>query len=420
MKKLNLKSKNIYIFILLIIMTFSTSIGYAYYQENLKINGNVALLNINGIEIIELTELENNNVSTSNMEYSHTLSENKSIAKSNVSSIFTGNNSYVIYNYKLKNNSNEIYTYENLDNIVSFSSASKTIELNQPRLLNLEHGDVLNPGEEREVQLIYYYESDLGNESYLLNASISFNFTIGTVNAEEIKTSINKDYYEMDSSNYAYFDVTILNLKETSIKYNLILSNENTILVDENDEEIEISDILNSGESQDYNLKIKVINQEEGYESIETNLFLETEEKKRILISTLTLYEEEERPTIKRAEVTWTIEPAADGAWEDHYTVIFSVNNLCDYTVEEWTISLKFKDTMNIIEIQNWNDVWEFNEETNTLNVSSKKRYQDGDHSIEVKNSYVSDQFIFYMTNSELEVEEIEVYKDGIIYDMGG
>lgn len=421
MKKIKsyLFNSKLYILILFILLILSTSIGYAYYQESLSLSGKVTLSNIDGIEIIALDDISSHNVSTTKMEYSYLINENKSITKSNITAFFTGENSYVIYKYKLINRTNDDYIYEGLTNVVNFNNGKTTIELNQPRLLYLEHGDVIKSGETKEVQLIYYYEGDLKESNYSFDADISFKFTLEDIAKEEVKTTLNDDYYEMSTNNIAEFEFNILNLKETSIKYKLVLSNDKTVFIDDSEEEITIEDILNSGMEDNYPIRIKVKDIEKGFDNIKTNLYLEMEDGKRTLISEITLYEEE-RPTVKKAEVTWTIEPAANGNWQDHYSVTFSLNNLCNYTFEEWTISIKFKDTMNILEIQNWQQVWEWNEDEKKLNISSKKRYQEGNSSIEIKNDWTSDEFIFYMTNEEFEVESIDIYKDGIIYDMGG
>lgn len=402
------------------IAVISMSIGYALYNEELRLEGEVAIEVPDEVVIYSLGVDDMNYATLGDTVYRTTDGDNYKSLDSELEFDFKESSkdglysSYITYLYEIVNLSSEDYTYSEF---VFSGDISNGDTLYAPIIDGISAGDVISSRETKYVKVTYYYPSDLDSD-ISLNVDSSFIFMEGDVEVAkgDIATSIDKTNLELNDSNMADVNIDVMNLFDSSIIYDVKLSNSDVSLTNSSGTSKSYNYIINSGATNEHHVYLKVNDGVDVSNDIITDIYILTESGKKYTIATLTLVGDP-RAKYSKAVVDYTIEAAP--SWEGHYFVYFNITNNDTETMEEYTAYLYLDDSITFTKFDNYNSMILYDHDEHVIKISSKDRWSDANSSIASGETFEFAQSVIGMDVSELKFKKIVVYKDAETYTDG-
>lgn len=397
----------------LIIVCLCMSIGYAMYYTELNVGATAYLNRLENLKITAVNANSFNNAVSSDISYTRV--DTATGTNLTVSSVarFNGDNPFIIYTINISNKSQTAYTYNGLTNTATINGIN---DLKKPRLLGLQVGDVIPAKSSKEVTLIYFYEGIVNNQVLETNTILNFLSGQRQLTKPSVNIALEQTEFELDKTNLDHTRFDAINLYDVSQKFTLSLSNDQIEILDESGNPKNMNFLLNSNESVTDTYYLHVKDGNDGYVVMSADLIIEYEDgRKEVAVENILMYEFEDRPTVKpsKAEVQYTVEPAANGSWLNHFIGYFTLINNSDLPINQWTMYIQLEDEMNILSIQNWNDEWTYDPNTKILKISSDYRYENRHRVIQPHSSYTTYQMIIEMTNPDFYVKSITIFQDG-------
>lgn len=387
------------------IIVLSMSVGYALYQSEIEAIGTIAIAKTDLLVLENVEKTESQGVSINDISFSTDRENNVVTLSSRFFTTFnTGNDNYIKLKYTIKNNVNNNWY------LTSFTDSKiGDVSLKEPRIIGLDYEEAILPNETREVLVIYYIE---GNNDEEFNLEILPTFTFSTNMPSSKKGSLlvnlTDNSFDMGTNRIVSTAMNVLNNHFFSVKYSLSLNNENILLVDKDGIEKDYTNILYSSEDYEKDIYFKIKDDIELPQS--TNVILTTEDGTIYNLDKITISESEPEPigpSISNLVFDYTLE--AQPSWEDHYYLSIQITNNNDFQIDEWTAYFKIAESVQLEEVQNWNDSYEIDYENRILTLSSKYRYTESHHSIAANGGVYNNQekFILWMLGEEFVVESI-------------
>lgn len=240
-----LHKERLIITIIMVSLILSMSVGYALYQSELNTLSEISLDIENNIFIKDIEVVEKSNVHNDSIKESVNKTNDRVEFKQSFNLSFQeGMEDYITLKYTFINKSNKTWYFSNYEDNSTLSS---------PRVIGLDYEDEIEPGETREVKVIYFKENVHSSLEVLIEPTFTFTKILPDNKRGSILVNLeNKDFVYKDSNEYIS-KLNILNSNFFSIKYKLKSSNPNIIL------NSDYSNILNAFEnySSDISFNIK-------------------------------------------------------------------------------------------------------------------------------------------------------------------
>lgn len=406
----------------LLILVCCMSVGYATFYTELSVAGTVNMIDTAGIKPMSMRISNSSSVNAGDFSFYRTYTDSTTNVVAKTKATFSGWQPSVTYQITVKNLSTyKTYYYNGMtysntfrDSKVSGTGGGQTLAA--PVVSGITNGQRIGPGQSVTFTFRYYYNQYLNN-NYIFDGETIFKFVSNDkdIYLPNVAVTLDKNEFELEKDNKGNTNVNLLNLYDSSIEYSLSLSNPNIELVDSEGNSMDYNGILNTNESIKTPLYFHVKDGNDGYVSMDTDLIVTLSNGAKFTGASFVVYEFEDRPTVKpsRASTEYYCEPAANGSWANHYLCYFSITNTSDTTINQWTMEYKLTADTNIMSIQNWNDEWTYDNRTKLLKISSDYRYEPRHHTLAPGQTYKTEQMIFEMTNTALNIETFTVYADG-------
>ena len=408
------KKQRILVSAFLLIIICSMSFGYALYYTELSLAGDITLVDTAGIKPVSLNIAETN-TTAGDYSYHRTYSETSTNVVVNCKGTYNSY-SYIEYALKVTNySSTQTYYYDGLTYSGEFkNSRGNTQTMSAPMLSGIKPGDAIAPGESKTINFRYLYFGTL-NGSYIYDNETIFRFVtdFSSITIPSLATTLGETEFQLEQDTPADTTLHVLNLYDTSVGFKLKAENDQVEIIDQNGNLSDYQSLLNAGAETDIHFYLRVKDGNEDYESMTSDLYLELNDGSKQKIDTVTLYEPEKRITIKPTRATVSTDCQRFEYWADHWACFFTVSNIGETVIGEWTLEMKLNPSMNVTTIQNWNDEWSYNTTTKVFKISSDGRYTTQHNSINPGSSYTTQQFIVEMTNSQFLVDKYTLYADG-------
>ena len=281
-------------------------------------------------------------------------------------------------------------------------------------LNGIKPGDAIAPGESKTFTFRYLYFGYL-NGAYNYDNETIFRFVtdLSSVTIPSLAATLANTEFQLEQDTLADTTLHVLNLYDSSVGFKLKAENDNVEIVDANGNLSDYQSLLDAGGETDIHFYLRVKDGIEDYESMESDIYLELNDGSQEKVDTVTLYEPEKRITIKTNRATVDMDCEAMSHWYNHWTCYFTINNISDTRIEQWTLEMKLNSSMNVTSIQNWNDEWSYDTTNKVFKISSDGRYTPTHNSINAHSSFTTTQFIVEMTNSAFLVDKYTLYADG-------
>lgn len=247
MKKKRIES-NIILTILMVILCFTITVGYAVYNQGLNLTGKLTISPIGKVEIVRIELDTNASIGSADGRLANNVLQldadgniglNYSIKHNN--SERTEQGTYLIY---LENNSLYDYTFTGITmnpeiNVSTGNSDDAAVDVSYTH--DIDHssntirlGTTLSPGESGVVVItLNIYTGSKKNVSIGVGGGTNINSSLD--NSGELVASINTNYVDLSGdNNSACFHVNVMNTYKYARNFNLKSGNENFYLVDTN------------------------------------------------------------------------------------------------------------------------------------------------------------------------------------------
>lgn len=402
------------------IAVISMSVGYALYNEELKLEGEVAIEVPNEVMIYSLGVGELNDATIGDIVYRTTDGEDYKSLDSELEFDFKASSkeglysSSITYIYEIVNLGTSDYTYSEF---LFNGNMSNNGSLNAPIIKGISAGDVISSRETKYVYVTYYYPSDLSDD-ISINVESSFIFKNGDVDVPkgDIATSIDKTNLELSDSNMADVNIDVMNLFDSSIIYEIKLSNSNVSLTNSSGNSKDYNYIINSGATNEHHVYLKVNDGVDVSNDVITDIYVLTDTGKRYTIATLTLVGDS-RAKYSKVVVDYTIEAAEN--WADHYFVYFNITNNDTVTLDQYTIYIYLDDSIVFTQFDNYNSMIKYDPDEHIIKISSKEKWGETHKSVAPGETLEFTQSVVGMATTDLKITKIVVYKDAETYTDG-
>ena len=408
------KKQRILVSAFLLILICSMSFGYALYYTELSLAGDITLVDTAGIKPVNLNVKETN-TTPGDSSYHRTYNDTSTNVVVNFKGTFNSY-SFIEYDLKVTNYSSfQTYYYDGLTYSGELrNNSGNTQHMIAPLISGIKAGDAILPGESKTITFRYLYFGYL-NGSYNYDNETIFRFVtdLSSVTIPSLATTLGTTEFQLDQDTLSGTTLHVLNLYDSSVGFKLKAENNQVEIIDQNGNLSDYQSLLDTNGETDINFYIRVKDGVEDYESMTSDLYLELNDGSKQKIDTVTLYEPEKRITIKPTRATVTTDCQRFEYWADHWSCYFTVRNIGDTRIEQWTLEMKLNSSMNVTTIQNWNDEWSYDKNTKTFKISSDGRYTSQHNSINPGGYYTTQQFIVEMTNNQFLVDKYTLYADG-------
>jgi hypothetical protein len=419
---------NILVTIVLLVLLCSISIGYAYYEEELDINGLVVISSNEYVGILDVVSVSvgdsYNSSYTYNTYYRSSNDTSVTFSISNTITFNSGSGDYLEYIVNIYNDSSDTYTYNGFSNS---GYSNPWFYINTPRVLGIEKGDVIRPGKSKTIRIIYYYDGSLENNStlyyqdYLVflvgNQDISKNSVAGKVNTNIIKTDSKTNLFNLI--------LNISNNYEVSVKYKVMLSNSDISLVDSSLNKVDYIYYLDKSSTNSNTIYLALNNNLQDGESITTDIYIVLENGDIVTIDNVKIYvpekdengnsTEEEDSSIEGFNIETNIEERT--GWSYHYKVNVNVSNSNDYDLEEWTIKIKLDDTVVIDQYTTYlPNNYKATVKDNTIIIVSTQKWSSNNNVISSNSTLSIDEFTLGISSNEFNLPIESMVKSVVIY----
>lgn len=414
------KKQRILIAAVMGILLISMSVGYALYNEELKLEGEVVIEIPNGVMIYSLGVSDVGTTAVGDIVYRTTEGSDSLSLDSDLDFEFQAAekdglySSYITYVYEIVNLGIDDYTYQEF---MFNGDMSNNGTLRAPVIEGIKPGDVISSRNTKFVKVTYYYPNDL-NSDVSVKVESSFVFKEGNIDVAEgsLRTSIDKTEAEVNDSNMADFNIDVMNLFDSSIIYEIRLSNSDVVLTNSSGTAKDYKDIINSGATNEHHVYLKVKDGVDLSNDLTTDIYVLTDSGERYTIGRLTLLGDS-RPKYSNVVVDYTIEAAP--SWANHYHVYFNITNNNTFTLDQYTIYIYLDDSINITEYHNYQSMAVYVPEENLIKISSANRWSSAHNSLAPGATYELSETVFGMNVSDLKFDKIVVYKDAETYTDG-
>lgn len=221
---------NLYISILVFIIVVTMSICYAEYAELVAAIGQVTL-EVPKHEITNKIEFTNYEVLDSTNDVNDIVIDSKNISDgfnviTNIQSEIISNNKYHI-KYILYNGTTRVFTYFGSNGVLNLKdNLDESLEIKFPAIYGITKGDVIQPGESRDVDVVFTLDSEVENNK-ILDAELVFTFKQGDIEVIKPKIigNINDNHLLLNKDNESSFSIDITNLYDCANEITISLSN---------------------------------------------------------------------------------------------------------------------------------------------------------------------------------------------------
>ncbi len=222
MKKFS-KYNLIGLFVILIIIFMS--VGYALYNQDLGLNGNITLKKMGKVEILSASIVSSECVDLA----SYT---NPTIDGLNLSFKLNGNSNKIVATYLVEVSNGTLYDYAYTDFSFAIDNSSDTTKISTV-ITDTTSGKVINPGEKIAASESKTLKVQITIETTDSNVSVNVNGTASFTENNEgnIIASINPKTGDLKGNNTSCFTVSVANTYSYKRNFNLSSSNENILLV---------------------------------------------------------------------------------------------------------------------------------------------------------------------------------------------
>lgn len=402
------------------ILLISMSVGYALYNEELLMESTIVVEVPDEVMIYSLGVSKVDDATYGDIVYRTTDTNDYISLDSDLDFEFSSSSkdglyaSSLTYVYEIVNLSNDDYTYSEF---IFNGNMSNNETLRAPVIKGIQAGDVIGSRETKFVYVTYYYPNDLSDD-ISVDVSSSFIFKEGDIDVPmgSIRTSIDKTEIELNDSNMADVNVDIMNLFDSSVIYDIKLSNSNVILTNSSGTSRDYNYIVNSGATNEHHVYMKVKDGVDLSNDVITDIYILTEDGKRYTIGTLTLVGDS-RAKYSKVVVDYTIEAAEN--WADHYFIYFNITNNDTVAMDQYTVYIYLDDSIVFTQFDNYNSMIKYDPDDHIIKISSKERWGDTHKSVAPGETIEFTQSVVGMSTSDLKIDKIVVYKDAETYTDG-
>lgn len=407
---------NVYLSLIVFVLILSISIGYAMYDSNLGVFSSIALKRdyefTNRLEFLDYDVVELGYNIKGDIEL-----DNKELADG--VNVITKVQGELVYNsnysikYTLYNGTDHDYTYLGSDGILSlYDYTGSEVNIRYPCIYGITKGDILSPGESRDVYIIFI--SDLCgnyNGSYHLTSEIIFSFKKGRdekIIKPTIEGSLEEQEIILNNNNIASLKLDIINLFDCSKEFSLSLSNDNLELISTSGDHINISRIISRNTEEEISITVRLKNT--FYDDITTDVLITTKSNEVYKIGVLRVLrdDEEDMEILDNFEVSYDFSYMS--SWEGHSSLSINLVNNNDFDIEQYRIRLAVNSDSKVIGATSSKNQIELEEARNLVIIKSNNPYVENYHvPILANGSLVLDDIVLEHQGEYLECVALEI-----------
>ena len=386
------------------------SIGYAYYQTELSLEANISLLKGN-LEITSASVSKTKNASiTGDITIDRSESDPTVILTSEYVVNLTGNdkNNYINIKYEIANNSSRIYTYTGFsNNFVSYDGDDPST-LRAPKLYGLIPGDKLNPGDTREVNLIYIASSDVGDTSFNVIPSFIFDSSNPDVAVPSLTASLDSHKLILADDGLTSVGIKIINGFETTVKYTLSVSTDKYELTNNSGTPSNFANTIVPSDVKSTTLYFR--NLDPSVADVETtfDLIATLEDGTTYVLDTITIGKDV-IPDLPYMNAKTNTTKSYDYAnWPGHYNLYVDLKNDYESPISSWTIYVYPKASSGVTSVVSYENTVTL--EDGVIKITSKQLYSNNYITVNPGETYTTGLLnVTYNANSTFEIEKYEV-----------
>ena len=385
------------------------SIGYAYYQSELNIEGNVKLLkgdlettsavafktkNANLVGDINTTRNESGTVVTLSSEYTVEL---------------TGldNNNYINVRYTITNNSKNTYTYTKFNNVYSNYDGANPADLRAPKLYGIIPGDRLEPGDSKTVDLFYIASSDVDTSTFTVNPSFQFDSDNPEVAVPSMVSSIDSHNLILQDDNMTSVGLQIANGFETTVKYTLTINTDKYELTNSSGSPSSYANTLIPGDIKKNTVYFKLLDPSVADLETSFDLKITLEDGTEYLVGNITIGKNVV-PDLTKVIAKVNTEKSHDiNGWTGHYILNIDITNNYDIDINSWTVYAYPKDTSLTLNAGSNTNTVSF--EDGVIKLTSKELYTSNLIKINKGTTYTSGDITIEYAGASFEIESFVV-----------
>ena len=409
-----------FITMVLVCLISSISVGYALYNTELSMEGEVFVEASGYLSVIGARTMGMSNVSSSNVTHETNRNDEKVTLDSTIkivasSSATTSKDVSVTYMFTIYNNSGYAYTYTGYN--YNAETPSGAAYISSPIVNNLYVGDVLQPGDYAYVTVKYPVQSAV---FYSKNITVYSQFVFESgdplVEPGSLQTSISETELALDDKYMASVELSLLNLFNNGVEYTLESSNPLVSITDSGGGGYTYGGILDVGEKAEYTLYLKVPYYADFTQDIVTTISARTPMGKVYELGKITLFKEE-NPTWRNAKLTFDVDAIPSNP--EHYSVEFTVTNNEEVTMDEWTVYINLSSQMQITDFNNDNSNIIYDSNSHAIKISSLARDGSTHNSLLPGASINISASTIGMNVTDLLVNNVVIYRKGETFTSG-
>ena len=386
------------------------SIGYAYYQSELSLEANISLLK-GDLEITSASVYKTKNSSlTGDINIGRTDVDPTVILSSEYIVNLTGmdKNNYMNIKYTITNNSNKTYTYTGFNNsYVSYDGADPST-LRAPKLYGIIPGDKLNPGDKKEVNLIYIASSDVGDTSFDVVPSFMFDSSNPDVAVPSLTGSVDSHRLVLGDDGMASVAVKIINEFETTVKYTLSVDTDKYEVTNNSGSSSNYANTLTPSDIKETTVYFRLLDQTVADQNTTFDLVATLEDGTSYVIDSITVGKNIVPDLPYVIATTNERLSSVNYGWGRNLLVVDITNNY-ETPINNWTVYIYPKDTSTVVSASS--DTNSTTYEDGIIKVTSKKAHDNSYVSIGAGETYTLDCiYVEYAPGKTFEVDHYEVY----------
>lgn len=280
---------NLYVTIFVFVIVVTMSVCYAEYAELVATIGQVTI-EAPKYEVTNIIEFINFEVIDSPNEVNNITIDNKSISDgfnviTNIQSEIINDNKYHV-KYTLYNGTTNILTYFGSEGVFSLKDESdKSLEIKYPEIYGITKGDLIQPGESHDVNVIFTLDSEVDCNKNL-DAELVFTFKQGDIEVIKPKIigNINDNHFLLNEDNIAEVSIDITNLYDCANEVTISLSNLDIEIIDD------ITKLIVKDDTEKIKLTLKL---NDNYQSqVTSSIIVTTKTGETYNLGDITLYKE--------------------------------------------------------------------------------------------------------------------------------